>query len=232
LHFVIVDDSSTSIVKIPQELDLNLTLLRVMEDIPWNNPGARNLGMMNAKSDKCFLTDIDHILPEKTLYHMVNRPECGRNMYRIHLKHPSGSSTPKHSNTFLLSRARFMRHFGYDEDFCGNYGFDDTTFVKYQKYNGTRFLTLSPSYYGYIRTWGEDKRKYHTLVRDLSVNEEKAAHKLEAMKTYGRNAGHSRKSISFPWEIVEERVRKTKPGLQGNTIWQKTWYLRWILGSK
>ena len=52
LQFIIVDDCSPTPPEIPADIDLNILLLRINEDIAWNQPGARNLGITYARSDK------------------------------------------------------------------------------------------------------------------------------------------------------------------------------------
>ncbi|MDA3967804.1 hypothetical protein [Helicobacter sp. WB40] len=48
--FIVIDDGSPVSYEIPQ-FDLNLHWIRINEDIPWNQSGARNLGVVYAKSD-------------------------------------------------------------------------------------------------------------------------------------------------------------------------------------
>ena len=57
----------------PPDLPLNLTWIRIREDIAWNQPGARNLGAVYAKSDKILITDLDHEFPEATLRALERR---------------------------------------------------------------------------------------------------------------------------------------------------------------
>ena len=66
IQFVVVDDGSPLEFDIP-EFRLNLIWVRIDQDIPWNQGGARNLGAIFAKSDKMILTDLDHEFPEETL---------------------------------------------------------------------------------------------------------------------------------------------------------------------
>src|SRR5690606_35034604 len=113
IHFVIVDDGSPIPYDIP-DVDLNLTWLKITEDIPWNNPGARNLGVTYAKSDKIVLTDIDHEFPIETLQHMLERGECGRFFFKFRRLYQGAFLKHSHPNIFLMSRGRFMRLWGYD----------------------------------------------------------------------------------------------------------------------
>jgi predicted glycosyltransferase involved in capsule biosynthesis len=45
-----------------------------------------------------------------------------------------------------MSRARFLRFHGFDEEFAGHYGSEDYRFVKIQKYHGTRFPKFRKKY--------------------------------------------------------------------------------------
>ena len=75
--FVLVDDGSPAEFELPHWL-LNMIVLRIKQDIPWNNPGARNLGMVYAKSDKVFLTDIDHQLDVRSFQALMKMGNPGR----------------------------------------------------------------------------------------------------------------------------------------------------------
>jgi hypothetical protein len=54
--FILVDDGSPSKVEIPADIDLNIRVLRVDEDIAWNQPGARNLGATMSVSDQIIMS--------------------------------------------------------------------------------------------------------------------------------------------------------------------------------
>ena len=71
MEFVIIDDGSPLKYEIP-DFNLNLRWIKINEDIKWNQSGARNLGVLSAKSDKLIITDLDHIFYEDTLKFMAN----------------------------------------------------------------------------------------------------------------------------------------------------------------
>lgn len=85
IQFIIVDDCSPVKYEI-ENYNLNITWLRITDDIPWNQGGARNLGVTHAKSDKIIITDLDHILPEETLKHLVKKSNPGRDFFKIYRK--------------------------------------------------------------------------------------------------------------------------------------------------
>ncbi|MDF3059536.1 MAG: hypothetical protein K0R17_3751 [Rariglobus sp.] len=229
MHFVLVDDGSPVPYEIP-DFNLNLTWLRITEDIPWNNPGARNLGVTYAKSDKVVLTDLDHQFPAETFRHIVERGECGRNFYKIYRTGDDGKIMRSHPNLFLMSRARFMRLWGYDEHFCGHYAHDDMWFVKFQKWHGSRQCHLPKKVRVFIRL-KEARTFTHSLQRDLSTNEKIYEEKRAAIENFGRNQGHTRRFLDFKWNVELERARPTVPPLKKNRAWKLLWWFRLLLPS-
>jgi hypothetical protein len=227
VHFVVVDDGSPVKYEVP-DLDLNLTWIRIDQDIRWNQPGARNLGMTYARADNVFLCDVDIEVPEPTLAYFASRPPCGKWMYRPALRDvATGAARGRHPNVFLLSRARFMRFFGCDEDFSGHYAFDDLRFTKNQKLHGTLLARLPSEWFIYDRTATEGERAYHSLHRDDSHNALLNARKHFEIDWYGRNAGHSRRNLQFTWTILADRRRK-RPAPALDRFYKPTWYLRQI----
>jgi glycosyltransferase involved in cell wall biosynthesis len=230
MQFVAVDDGSPMEYEIP-EFNLNIIWLRITEDIPWNQGGARNLGVLYAKSDKVLMTDLDFEFPEDTLIKMAGMKECGRHFYKIHTKDPStGRVTRGHPNTFLMSRARFLRFFGCDEEFCGHYGYEDVRFVKVQKYHGSRQLYLNRNYTCFRRQDLDRSRDYHSLVRDLAFNKPIDDRKKKEVETYGPESGYSRIFLNFHWEIVRENFRETEFKPRKRRLWKHLWYWRWLIG--
>lgn len=230
MHFVIVDDGSPIPYEVP-DVDLNLTWLRVTEDIPWNNPGARNLGATYAKSDKIILTDLDHQFPAETFAHIINRRECGPDFFKIHRTGDDGKIMRSHPNLFLMSRARFMRFWGYDEHYCGHYAHDDVFFSRFQKWHGSRQRHLPRHVRVFIRT-KEARTFTHSLVRDLSTNEKIYEEKREAVERYGRHQGHTRRFLDFRWEVALERARATRPPRVEDRWWKRIWLLRMLFSMR
>ena len=220
--FVIVDDGSPMPAVIAEDLDLNVLLLRVSVDIAWNLAGARNLGVAMARSDKVLMTDLDYVFPESTLRALVERPSPGKTMFRIHLQAPDGTPIKRHCNTFFCSRGRFLRFYGYDEEFCGHYGYEDSMFWRWQRYNGTRFRHLPRRIYGMER-----RVDYHTLGRDASHNRPIAERKRRDMRVHGPHRGHSRAFLRFPWTVVLDRTRRAPPPApRVNRLWGRSWWWR------
>lgn len=226
IQFVIVDDCSPLEICIPPELDLNLLHLRIDTDIAWNQGGARNLGVVYARSDKVIATDADHFFPEPTLERIVSLPRLGKRMYKPARRLADGSAKDPHPNTFIMSRGRFLEFFGVDEEFSGHYGYEDGMFWRWQRYNGTRFASLGKRYPIYVRDIDQGK-SYHSLGRDKQHNAGLRASKLQSIADYGYQANYSRTMLNFTWHIKEDRKRQQQSWQQAKDIWWKRlWWWR------
>jgi len=232
LHFVIVDDCSP-MTYVVDSLDLNITWLKIDKDIMWNQGGARNLGTIYAKSDNILLTDVDFEFPQETLDALANSAPCGRSIYKIRKKDLNTGRVGKgHANTFFMSRARFLRYYGYDEEFSGHYGAEDFRFVKFHKAQGSRQKYFDSRYFCYNRNDIDKEEGYHDLYRDLSCNTPVDSRKKFEMDVFGHEAGHSRTFLNFTWEKIYENKRDVKMHLKEDRLWKKLWYWRWLVGSR
>ncbi|MDF2577452.1 MAG: hypothetical protein K0S74_936 [Chlamydiales bacterium] len=228
IQFVLVDDGSPVKISIPTDLNLNILALRIDIDIPWNQGGARNLGVVYARSDKVLITDFDHFFPVQTLLKLVNMPHPGKNVYRMPRRDSEGAKMYRHCNTFMMSRGHYIGLYGVDEEFCGHYGFEDSMMWRWQKAHGIRFYTLSDKYHT-IHAAIDRTKSYHSLKRDLSYNEALARKKKEDLEKYGPNSCHSRNFLCFPWTVVNDLYRKSNTyQRKKRPFWYKIWWLRWL----
>ncbi len=208
IQFLLIDDGSPVPVTLPADLDLNVLLLRIPEDVPWNHAAARNLGAVYARSDKLLLTDVDHEFPEDTLRRIVDLGELRRTMYMFFRLDEGGAHTRRHLNTFLLSRGRYLELFGYDEEFCGHYGLEDDLFRRWHRHHGTR-IRMFPG--GPVKRRAIDhERGYHSLPRDRGHNAELFAHKRRLWEERGPHAAYSRIFLRSPFEVVAD-LRRPRP---------------------
>ena len=230
LQFVVVDDGSPTRIELPDDLDLNIRLLRVTEDINWNQGGARNLGMLYAQCDKVLMTDLDHMVSEQTFAYLLKRSTPKRSLFRLHRQNADGTECSPHPNTFFIARSRFLGLFGYDEEFTGEYGYEDGMFSRWQRYNGTwhRFL---PKQHAIRRRKLDEEKSYHSLQRDKTVNRELKFRKLKEWRRWGPRGGHSRRFLEFQWVMVEDRRRRnTTWQPPRNRLWKPLWPLRALFG--
>lgn len=224
LQILIVDDGSP--VKFDPELlkkirvPLNLTFLRIKEDIPWNQGGARNLGVVYAPSEKILLTDLDHYFTESALEVLLRQKVPRKVIYKM-ARYRQGKLIRCHPNTFLLCRSRFLELFGYDEEFSGNYGCDDEMFTYWQYMIGTRFRWLPKSCAVHLRDF-DVETETHTLVRDRARNLELLAERRAALRDHGPDSGHSRKFLAFTWDTV---VNSHRDGVEDRETGGSWWRL-------
>lgn len=117
---------------------VRVDLYRIVDNIPWNRGGARNLGSMMAQTPWLLHMDIDHVLPvtcadelikqdfDKAYTHRFRRFRNGQaDMTRKKDALPEcaeyGEIKP-HIDSYLCTREMFDRVGGYDEDYSGCLG--------------------------------------------------------------------------------------------------------------
>lgn len=125
---VLVDDCSKRDPAIDhiRDVGIDLELYRIHTDIPWNQDGARNLGMTNADG-WCIMCDMDHVFTVGASNMFLSKLDTlSRNKYYGFNRHrlngrPIEKSPP---NIMAIHNDLFWRIGGYDERFCGYYGSD------------------------------------------------------------------------------------------------------------
>jgi hypothetical protein len=231
IQFVVVDDASPLRFEIP-DFNLNITWLRIIDDIPWNLGGARNLGAVYAKSDKMLMTDLRCEFPEHTLERVVRMRNTGRRIYRFYRKsEKTGAMLPlTHANSFLMSRGLFFRLYGYDEEFCGNYGYFGGWLTQFHRYHGS-WVVKMPRRFHYIRHDVTARGGDHDLRRDKSANRLLYERKRNEVRYWGAEAGHSRLFLNFRWKVVKEQFRDHRFPRKIDTAWKAFSWLRTLVGS-
>ncbi|MEZ4791977.1 MAG: DUF5672 family protein [Gelidibacter sp.] len=207
IHFVFVDDHSPIQIEIPEDINLNYTLLRIKDDIKWNQAGARNLGVTYAKSDKIILTDLDIIFPENLLDSLLHFEIPMDSVFKFTTI--SGlKKVESHFNVFFTTIETFMKSKGVDEEFSGKYGYEDVFFYFLQKALGTKFYVYNYSNIVHREHKNSEVRKHNDLVRDLDENKTLNDKKMELIKS-STNPLEARSTLflNFEWEIVQEHLR-------------------------
>lgn len=229
IQFIIIDDGSPVEYKIPT-FNLNLTWIKINENIRWNQGGARNLGAIYAKSDKIFMCDLDWKINENAFRFMLNKKNLGRKIYKIR----ENGRKKGHSNMWFLSRSRFLRFFGYNEEFSGGHGGEDYFFFKIQQYHGSIFLYMPYNCYSTNRTRKKQidtNTSYHTLDRNSSRNDLIGKKVKNDINLYGNEQGYSRIFLNFTWQIISDTDREIKYYKKPiKKFWKPLWYFRWIKG--
>lgn len=133
ITFLLVDDASPNHPAKPifDELRHRKMLFRVLENIPWNQHHARNIGAHEAKGDNpwLFMSDMDIVLTPEACNDMVEKAighVDAEKRYHTFDRHYIGDiAEPKyHCNTFLVKKRAYWAVNGYDVDYAGMYGGD------------------------------------------------------------------------------------------------------------
>jgi len=179
-----------------EKCKISIRVYRILEDIPWNFAGARNLGCYHAEG-WIYMSDIDTLLFADDAKRLFEGLALDRNCFymprMLLLPEMSEGCLPKVN--LLFHKRLFLAVGGYDEDYAGHYGREETDF-----YN--RLIRLAPRIHRKsvnVRVMPpaiiSDARST-TRSRDISRNAELYSEK--------ERAGFPRpvNSLRFTWERV------------------------------
>lgn len=132
LELIVVDDGSPNGEAQAREIGLPVRVFRIDIDIRWNQDAARNIAAHKAEASWLLLTDIDHIVPQRTFEWLMAQKLQKKTVYRfsratldeIAGKKDRVSPYKPHPNSWLMMRGMYERIGGYDERFAGHYGTD------------------------------------------------------------------------------------------------------------
>jgi len=130
--FLFVDDGSA----IPLKTNLG-RVLRIETDIKWNQPQANNKAFKMLKKGVILRMDIDHYFKKEDMPYLKLLSNSIKQKEIIHFSR--GNKTP-HPNIYMAWVEDLLKAGGYDEAFCGNYGYDDSEFMQRLKRKGFKFL--------------------------------------------------------------------------------------------
>jgi hypothetical protein len=161
---VIVDDGST----VPLRCDW-ATVYRIDEDVPWNMSRANNYGFGKLNVDDYILRcDIDHWFLPDDINKLVGVEGSIVKFNRVVYRSDGSSyNTPSPPNIYLAKVGDLVDAGGYDERFCGHYGYEDKEFMDRLARRGVRTV-IHPFVVSRCNDWLGTKK----LDRDGSVNRE------------------------------------------------------------
>lgn len=193
IEIIFVDDCSKYPIKLPKA-KLNMTLLRIEKDIPWNNSGARNLGACYATTPKLALMDADWFIPESTMEFLINVKLKDNEIMPLAYSYSKDEKAPPdgvHPNLYCLNKHTFFNLNCYDENWCGFYGED----IFYRKYIMTKNVIFKISKMPVYNNRDDQRQESHNLSRNTRTlkNRLKKMKKLE----------HKKEILKFPWVYVE-----------------------------
>lgn len=117
-------------------------LWRMGVDVRWNQDACRNVGVRQAASRWVLLTDMDHMVPEKTWRHLMFEKLKKDRAYRFaRVNAPKGDAYKPHPNTWAMTRDLYWIAGGYDEALAGHYGTDGDFKVRLSRVTQIEDLT-------------------------------------------------------------------------------------------
>lgn len=206
LEFIVVDDHSDIPITFDHSITstLSIRLFRVDSDIAWNQAGCRNLIFQHLRTPWALLYDVDHIISSNHLQILIAGLDSlnKQTMYRFKRKQNSQDVNTA-VNCYLAGSEALKNSAGYDEDFCGYYGFEDVCFVHQWQKNGYQIVQFT----NVVLNTSISRTRH--LNRDLSRNEELLQAKLS----------HSEElpgpSIRFSWH---EALLTKKKNIENQVI--------------
>lgn len=207
---VIVDDGSPEpAIDVPRPDGLPaLSIYRVLEDRPWHQHAARNLGAHVARGPWLLLTDMDHVLTAQNasaLFRRLGKLDADTAYFLHRVEADTGLPTvdshesPKpHPNSFVMTRDLYWRAGGYDEDYCGIYGTDGLFKARLFETATRGFL----KHIALVRYWRDilPDASTTTLPRKEGRDPGAKARVLAQKAADGRSGKVT--TLNFPWERV------------------------------
>jgi hypothetical protein len=124
LKTVIIDDCSP----IPLKPIKGIDCYRITDDIHWNVTGAKNLGF-HVSDGWIINSDIDHLVTKEVIDQLEAMDKDENTVYLLGREYPKGCAESDVWNVYLIHKSAYDKVGGFDEDFAGNYGYEDILFM-------------------------------------------------------------------------------------------------------
>ena len=129
VKIILVDDGSPTNPARPivETCKAPIALYRVLQNIPWGQHGARNIGAKVCGKDGTwmFMSDMDILLTPEMAYTLLTKDLDPAHTHTFERHYLTPGKEPKyHCNSFMVLRDHYWKVGGYDEDYCGTYGGD------------------------------------------------------------------------------------------------------------
>ena len=206
VDIIVVDDHGDPPVRVPDDIRsfASVRVYRVEKDIPWNQMGARNLGMQEAEG-WCLMLDPDMVLElkqAKIALELIRKMPRG-SLIKLPLRYTDGTFDPTSPNVYLIHKRDFWAVGGYDEDYAGHKGWSDVQLMHTLRGCGIAFQKPQGLWVRYYRTTDIEDATVNTLSRNTKHN--RALH-LKKMGIAKRNwaawVKQKGKTIRFRWKRV------------------------------
>ena len=215
MELIIVDDCGDPAAEIPDDIQAMLPcrLYRVTDQIPWNQPGARNLAIDEAATKLILFVDPDMVFPAAMMEKMLDAGLALEKLHviRFQLRHRKGPSAgyidPSSPNTWFLHVEDFKRVGGYDEDYCGHKGWSDVQLLDIMKtvYKVRHDPKLFAEFYSRKEIDDADVQSLDRNVkhnRYIRLGKVRQANLTGGWGKYARDVVCKRPSLRFTWERV------------------------------
>lgn len=187
----IIDDGSkvSPIIDLLDKIPNEIEIFRIEEDILWNIPGSRNLSATVATTPWILILDMDQIITVSNLEKILELPlKNYKEFYTFNRK--LGDKTKFTAGTMLVSRKLWWECGGYDEDFVGNYGYNDPFFKFKMKQIGAEEKQLKD-------IWCKQIQADCILSRNtMDINKKLYEEKIKS------NLKTSNKILRFSWKKI------------------------------
>lgn len=136
IELVLVDDHSPNPGEIPEDIRERFPhqVIRVTEDVPWNQMTARNIGAEEARGSALMFLDPDMVPPKfgEFWYHAQDLKH--REVLRFCIKKPDHEVDLTSPNCWILSKELWEEIGGYNEGYRGNKGWSDVELLQVMTY--------------------------------------------------------------------------------------------------
>tara|TARA_B100001027_G_scaffold214430_1_gene186621 strand:- start:991 stop:1689 length:699 start_codon:yes stop_codon:yes gene_type:complete len=195
--FCIVDDCSdkfaTEVIKSLDISNIDLSVLRVKDDLYCNIAGVRNLSAQECKTDWMVILDMDTLITEKLAKSMldlvkINSGNCFKFNRKVSKNIFHNKNGKVHPAVCLLRKEDYWKVGGCDEDLVGHYGQTDPMFW-YRAKNKLNVHLKMEMFLEY------EPRGQANINRDLS-------HNTKLFEQKRKNNQWSNEFIRFDWEKI------------------------------
>ena len=191
VDYCLIDDASPKPVRGMKHP--RLTVFRIRKDIPWNIAGARNLGFHVAQTEWVLGADVDHVVTAEALDQIVRLDMSDpKRAYVFRRRTNDGFIGCDAIINILMNKKMFFEMGGYDEDFSGAYGKEETFFSRCLRSKGIRVIKSDITLAWFPRQ-GCTRGLSRSRLKNLPIFE----HKLRLLKEGQYVNGPI---LRFPWE--------------------------------
>lgn len=214
LQIIVIDDCGDPAFTCEEETPYELIILRVDKNIPWNQPGAKNLGFRESTVNWIINMDPDMVFTNLAVEQILQQmPDVLRRGSKYHYKfgldHTNGHKTMDYGspNFYMVHKDEFWRCGGYNEDFAGHKGYSDVTLHRtlyFSRGGKTRvFWKIAANF---VNTNDVEDAAVMSLDRSVKFNHKRFAAAVDLAKRHSwmHYADSFRKNgyVRFPWSKI------------------------------